>query len=232
MRYKWILAILFWFIGGPIGAVIGFFLGSWFDNKNSYKSSSRGKFIYAFTMLSAAVMKADQKIKRSELDYVKSFLLANFGKDDTVQALKTLKEMLNKELNIDEVCYQIKLSMTESSKLQLIHYLYGIANADRNIDQREIRVIEEIAMKIGLSRAEHNSVKSMFIVQNDSAYEILGIHKSASNEEIKKAFRAMAVKHHPDKVSHLGEDVQNTAKLKFQKINDAYNQIKRERGFI
>jgi DnaJ like chaperone protein len=232
MKYKWILAILFWFFGGPIGSIIGFFLGAWFDSRKTYKSSSRGRFVYAFTMLSAAVMKADQRIKRSELDYVKSFLLANFGKEDTIHALKLLKEMLNKDLKVDEVCYQIKLSMTESSKLQLIHYLYGIANADRNIDQREIIVIEEISMKIGLSRTEHNSVKNMFIVQNDSAYEILGIHKSATNEEVKKAFRAMAVKHHPDKVSQLGENVQNAAKLKFQKINDAYYQIKKERGFI
>ena len=61
-------------------------------------------------------------------------------------------------------------------------------------------------------------------------YEILGVGKSASDDEIKKAFRKLAVKYHPDKVSQMGEDVQKAAKEKFQKLNAAYETIKKQRG--
>lgn len=183
-------------------------------------------------MLSAAVMKADSRIKKSELNFVKNFLLVNFGKEDTIKALKTLKDLLNKDINIDEVCNEIRISMPGASKLQLIHYLYGIAKSDGHLDQREINIIETISRKIGLTQSEYNSVKYMFVENNDSAYEILGVPKSATNDEIKKAYRQMAVKYHPDKVSHLGEDVQNAAKQKFQKLNDAYNKIKKERNIV
>ena len=61
-------------------------------------------------------------------------------------------------------------------------------------------------------------------------YEVLGISKGASSEEIKKAFRKMANKYHPDKVSHLGKEIQKNAEEKFKAVNDAYQKIKDARG--
>ena len=70
----------------------------------------------------------------------------------------------------------------------------------------------------------------MFVKNTESAYKILEISPEASNEEVKKAYKRMAIKYHPDKVSHLGEDVQRQAKEKFQQLNAAYEEIKKERG--
>lgn len=120
--------------------------------------------------------------------------------------------------------------MNNALKLQVIHYLYGIAASDGLIHKDEIDIIGQISLKIGLSDREHNSVKSMFIEETNSAYEILGVSRTATNDEIKKSYRSMAIKHHPDKVANMGEDIENAAKKKFQTINDAYNKIKAERG--
>ena len=229
---KWIGGAVGWALGGPIGGLLGFFIGSFFDGNSVATKSHRDDFIRSFLVLSAAVMKADEKIKKSELEFVKQFLLANFGKEHTLNALQILKELLNKDIPLNEVCDQIKINMPHSSKLQLIHYLFGIANADGHIDDREINVIAIIAERTGLSQTEFNSVKNMFIKNTDSAYKILGISKSASIEEIKTAYRKMAITYHPDKVSNLGDDVQEAAKQKFQKVNEAYNQIKKERNFV
>ncbi len=75
-----------------------------------------------------------------------------------------------------------------------------------------------------------NSVFAMFGAGADDAYKILGIEKDASDDDVKKAYRSMAMKHHPDKVANLGEDVRKAAEEKFKSIQNAYERIKRERG--
>jgi DnaJ like chaperone protein len=83
---------------------------------------------------------------------------------------------------------------------------------------------------MGISEKDFESIKAMFFKDTKSAYKILEITPDASDEELKKAYRKMAIKYHPDKVSHLGEDVQKAAKEKFQQLNAAYEAIKKERG--
>ncbi len=70
----------------------------------------------------------------------------------------------------------------------------------------------------------------MFVPETDSSYKILEIERTASNDEVKKAYRKMAMKYHPDKVSHLGEDYRKSADEKFKKVNEAYEKIKKERN--
>ena len=168
---------------------------------------------------------------KSELYYVKTYLLQTFGEDDTVQALKLLREILNKPIPLIEVCSQIRIHVDYASRLQLIHLLYGIALADGIISPEEVTTIEEVSFRLGISAADMSSIKSMFIEDLDSAYKVLEIDKSTSNDEIKKAYRSMALKYHPDKVAYLGDDIRKTANDKFQKVNEAYEKLKKERGF-
>jgi DnaJ like chaperone protein len=237
-RYgKWIGGGLGFVLGGPIGALIGFFLGSAVDNTKvhvntqSGTTSSRGDFGVSLLVLAAAVMKADGVIKKSELNYVKQNLVNNFGPDSAKEMLQVLKELLNKDIPLTDVCYQIKNQMQYSARVQLIHFLYGIANADRELHISELKIIEEIGQLLGVTIKDRQSIKSMFVEETDSSYKILNVDKDASNDDIKKAYRKKAVEYHPDKVSHLGEDVQKAAKEKFQKLNEAYEKIKKERGF-
>jgi len=243
-KWKWILGGLTWVLTGPIGGLVGFLIGSAIDglssidiseNTQSYANRTRhteqGDFVVVLLTLSAAVMKADNVVKKSELEYVKGFLVQNFGKDKTLEALQILKHMLETDIPLDDVCRQIRYNMNNSLKLQLLHYLFGIANADNEIVKEELNVLKRIAFGIGISEYDFNSIKSMFIVVGkDSDYEILGITKDATNEEIKKAYKKMAMKHHPDKVAGMGEEVTRKATEKFQAINEAYERIKKERN--
>jgi DnaJ like chaperone protein len=113
-----------------------------------------------------------------------------------------------------------------------MHFLFGIAQADGSITIQEQSVIDNISYYLGIQGADYFSIKSMFVQETDSSYKILGVNKDASDEEVKKAYRKMAVKYHPDKVSYLGEDVQDAAKEKFQKVSEAFEKIKKERGFV
>ena len=125
---------------------------------------------------------------------------------------------------------EIKKNMQYESRLELLHFLYQIAKSDGNIDKSELSLIERIANFLGISSADAQSIKSTFYDDLDSAYKILEISPSATDEEVKKAYKKMAVKYHPDKVSHLGEDVQKSATEKFKKVNEAYERIKKQRN--
>lgn len=235
MKYaKWIGGGLGWAVGGPLGALFGFALGSLIDTSQEadekMTASGPGDFNMALIALTAAVAKADGKVMKSELNFIKNFWIENFGEYATKHMLKILRETVKKDIPIPEVCMQIRTHMPKSQLLHLVHYLFGIAQADGVVDKSEIRVIEEIANHFGVPKAEYESIKAMFFQDTDKHYRILGVSKESSDSEIKKAYRSMAMKYHPDKVSHLGEQHAKRAKEKFQEVQEAYKAIKKERN--
>ena len=191
---------------------------------------NQNDFAMALLVLSGAVMKADGKIVKSELEYVKHFLKQQFPPEFAQQQIRSFKDVLQKDFNIQSVCNDINGVMSMQQRGMLVQYLFGIANADGHIDAKEVDVISRISSYLGLSSADFEQLKGMFYRDTDSDYKSLGIEKSATNDEVKKAYRKMAVKHHPDKYSQMGDEHQKAAKEKFQKIQEAYEAIKKERG--
>ncbi len=227
-----------WWILGPVGAILGFIAGSFaegvaseFNEGERPGGDPRDGFVVSLLVLIAAVMKADGKVVKSELDFVKTYLLRAFGENKASKALIMLRDILNKEIPLEQVCHQISQHVDYNSKVQLIHMLFGVANADGHIPESEQRILRQIANGIGVMQPDFDSVLNMYVKNTDSAYKILEIEPTATVEEIKKAYRKMAVKFHPDKVAHLGEEFQTSAKEKFQKVNEAFETLKKERGF-
>ena len=239
---KWLGGGLGWALGGPVGAIIGFALGSMLDNSEvtvsrggktrTYSSASAtvNDFTASLLVLSAAVMKSDGKVLKSELDFVRRFFIQQFGEAKANEDMLLLKEILKKEIPVSDVCSQIKQFMPLASRLQLIHYLYGLSKADGQIHQSEVSAIEQIAYYLGINSADMNSIKAMYYRDTQSDYKILEVEESASDEEIKKAYRKMALKFHPDKVAQEGEAVVKAATEKFKKVQEAYENVKKRRG--
>jgi len=238
---KWVAGGLGWAFFGPIGGIVGFIVGSAFDASDTLKlsegkgpssSTTRGDFMVSLLVLTAAVMKADGAVKKAELDYVKRYMLHSFGSEGSQDAIRMLRDILKQEIPVQDVSRQIGMHMDYSSRLQLLHYLFGISSADGQTSKHEVELIQVIASNMGIGQSDFNSIKSMFYKDTHTAYSILGVSPDSTDDEVKKAYRKMAVEYHPDKVSYLGEDVQNSAKEKFQKINQAYDSIKKQRGFV
>jgi len=233
---KWILGGLGWALGGPIGGIVGFSLGAISeDATKAYKPETHTRpndFSVAMLVLCAAVMKADNRILKSELDYVRQFFIRQFGHNIAGNRMLLLREMLKQEIPVAEVCAQIKQNVDSSSRLQLLHLLFGVAAADGSVNNEETGTIRQIAYLLGINERDYVSIQSMFVKVRDdnAAYKILEIEKSASDEEVKKAYRRMAMKYHPDKVFSLGPEFQKDAQEKFKKINEAYEEIKKKRG--
>ena len=235
---KWIGGGLGWVMGGPIGGLLGFLVGSMVDSSTFRVSTDTsedvrttpGGFGVTLIVLIAAVMKADGKVLKSELDFVKQFFVRQFGRDSASEATMMLKDLLKQEIPLMDVCRQIARNMDYSSRLQLLQLLFNVSLADGTVHQSEQEIINRISVNIGISSADFTSIRNMFIPETDSSYKILEIEPSATDDKVKKAYRRMAMKYHPDKVSHLGEDFRKTADEKFRKVNEAYERIRKERN--
>jgi len=223
--------------GGWIGGILGMALGSMFDegksgsSKKIYGSSTRrGDYAASLLVLVAAVMKADGRVMKSELDYVKNYFYTRFGQETANEALAMLKDILKKEIPVREVTHQMNQRLDYSYRLEMIHFLFGIAAADSGIAETEKQLIRKIAKYLNITDSDMESIQAMFISASDATFKILEIETNASDDEVKKAYRRMAMKYHPDKVSHLGEDFKKVAQEKFRKVKDAYDSIKKQRG--
>lgn len=224
------------FLGLILGSVVDEYLTKPGERRSgihfSINTGQSIDFNYALLALSAAVMQSDGKTTRSELDYVRNFFLRQFGEEKTRQNLLILRDLLKQPVSLENICFPLRQNMQYNGRIQLLHYLFGIAHADGNFTRVEEQTLSHIAQLLGIGITDFRSVAAMFVpASNDAAYEILGVSPNATVDEIKKAYRAMAVKYHPDKVSHLGEDVRKAAEEKFKKLQAAYEDIKKMRGF-
>lgn len=245
---KWVGLGLGWALGGPIGGVLGLVFGSMFDgmqggSSHQFQSGAHpydigagerktrpGDFAASLIILAAAVMKADGKVLKSELDYVKQFFNQQFGEQLAIDNMLLLREVLKQDVNVQQVAQQIRQYMDAASRLQLLHFLFGISGADGHVHSKEVEEIRKISNFLGIRTPDFESIKAMFYKDVYSSYKVLETTPDASDDEVKKAYRKMATKYHPDKVNHLGPEFQKAAKEKFQQVQAAYEQIKKERG--
>ena len=233
---KWIGASIGWAFLGPIGGILGLVLGSIFDPLSKKKSSSfqsktkPGDFEISLLLLSAIVIKADGVKDKRELDYVRNHFIRMYGRARANNAFKLFKKLNNlSKIPTRKVCLQIRSMMDHPSRLQLLHFLFGVAQADGIVLESEVMMINKISTYLGINISDFESIKAMFYKDIDSAYRVLEIRSTASDQEIKNAYRKMAKKYHPDKVAHLGVEHQKGAEEKFKKVHQAYILIKKRR---
>jgi DnaJ like chaperone protein len=240
---KWILGGLGLALYGPLGALIGFVIGTLIDHyrqpvveEPAYRRPTTDPFsgndlVMSLVVLSAALMRADGRVTQRELDHVRRFFVAQFGVHKAGELLLVMRDVLKREIPVDEVCQQIRQSMPYAVRLQLVHYLVGLANADGRLDRYELDLLRQMARHMGIDDKDLGSLSAMYRTGDpNAAYEVLEITAAATDEEVKKAYRRMAMKYHPDKVAQEGEDVQRAANEKFKKVQEAYETIQKQRG--
>ena len=247
---KWIGGAVGWALGGPIGGVLGYWLGKMFSDdslsmesagtlggpkgrgrRNQGRSTRAGDFALSMVVLSAAVMQADERVLKSELDYVKQFFRTNFGQAQAEQLTLALREALKSPVDVRGVCMQIRAHMPHAKRLLLLQYLYGIAQADGNVDPREVELIRGMAATLGISDKDRSSIEAPFHSDTPDPYTVLEVARDASDTDLKKAYRRLALKFHPDKVRDMGDAYAKQAEARFLEVQDAYETVKKLRGF-
>lgn len=241
--FKWILVVLgFMFFRFP-GAILGFIVGTLIDNWNRSSGGfntvfsgegqrvSPGDFELNLLSLASLVIKADGKVSQSEMAYVQSYFVQAYGKERANATFRTFNEVIkNREISPQRIGLYLQQRTRYEVRLQILHFLFSIAQADGRVSDAELNQLSEISECLKLSRRDFESIKAMFFKSADNAYKILEIEKSATDAEVKTAFRTMAKKYHPDKLQHMDAAYQKGAREKFHKVQEAYEQIQKERG--
>ena len=234
-------------LGGPIGAALAVVITSMVDSSKALPadSSSEGQGARAkgrrsnaadikvsLLVLIACVMKVDGHVKKSELELVKRFLVRNYGEQGALEALQILKSLLDQDMDPMAVAGQIADNVNYSTRSELLHFLFDLANTDGEFADSELQMIERVAGALRVSAADYRALAALYQKGKDPnwAYVALEIEPGATNEEVKKAYRRMAMKYHPDKVAGAGEEMREKATEKFRAINEAYEHIKSQRG--
>lgn len=243
--FKWIFAVLGFAVGGLRGAFLGYLLGLIVDrffpmqvrggtnyNQGRPQRVSAGDFELNLLSLSAIVIKADGGISQRELDYVRAFFVQQFGKHRANAAFRTFNDIANnQQVEAASVSAYLRRRTSYEMRLQILHFLFGVANADGKILNPEIATLERIAGYLNINIHDFGSIKAMFVKSVDNSYKILEIEKDATEAEIKKAYRTMVKKYHPDKLVDMDEAYKKGAREKFNKVQEAYDKIRQERGF-
>ena len=249
---KWIGGYLGWSAFGPLGGILGFIIGVLFDTAvnsgegnplrltdEQSQQGDRNSFFISMLVLSAYIVKADGKVMHSEMELVRGMLRQNFGEPAAQQGDQIMRQLFAEQdrqgtsvyrQRIQQACQQIASHVDYSGRLQLLNFLVMIAQADGCVDQVEVTALKEVAQWMQMSPQE---VDAMLHLEGDTledAYTVLGVSPDATDEELRKAYRRLALEHHPDRVAKLGDDVRRAAEKKFQEINAAKERIWKARG--
>ncbi|MDN0054244.1 TerB family tellurite resistance protein [Bacteroides caecigallinarum] len=249
---KWIGGLMGFVTMGPLGALAGFAIGSLFDNANentiegSYSQNEyagqRNSFLFSMLVMASYIIRADGRIMHSEMEFVRQFLRNNFGEIAVSEGEQILLNLFEQRKQMDksnpmafkntihECGAQIASNMSYEERLQLLRFLTQIAQSDGNVCKEEIDALKEVALAMGMSQQEVESMLNMRGKSLDEAYKVLEISPDATDEEVRAAYKKMALKHHPDRVATLGEDIRKAAEEKFQDINNAKERIYKARG--
>ena len=256
---KWIGGFFGLLSGGPIGALAGFILGALFDamdtrgiepmggtytgqSQETINQGTRNGFLFSMLTLASYVIKADGKIMHSEMELVRTFLRQNFGEQAVTQGEDILRKLFERQKQVDaqqpgayrqtisDCCQQLASVLTEAQRLQMLTFLAAIAKADGNVHSAEVQALRDITTLLHLSEADLNSMLNLGATTLDEAYKVLEVSPDATDDEVKAAYKQMVVKHHPDRVASLGEDIRKAAEEKMRKINEAKELIYTARG--
>lgn len=254
---KWIGGVMGFMAMGPLGALAGFAIGSLFDTAASAPdlveenggysaqdgyAGQRNSFLFSLLVMASYIIRADGRIMHSEMEFVRQFLRTNFGEAAVAQGEQILLNLFEQrkqmyrtdpsafKRTIHDCGAQIAANLSYEERLQLLSFLARIAQSDGNVCAEEIEALKEVALAMGLSLQEVDSMLSLKGNSLDEAYKVLEVSPSATDDEVRAAYRRLALKHHPDRVATLGEDIRKAAEEKFQAINNAKERIYKARG--
>jgi DnaJ like chaperone protein len=227
--------------GGPFGAILGTITGDFFD-KTTLRQIPTGRpssnherslnFITHLVGILVSIAKADGHVSTQEINVIeRAFVSFGFKGEDLSFIRNLINQTSRVDLDLRAVCYEFKQYSSYEERLSLLRIVYLVAFADKELHPNEERMINDIIGLVEIDVDDAFEIRAEFCSDSDKNYQILNVTRSASIDDIKKSYRHLSKQYHPDRVSHLGDEFARLASDKFQIINNAYEEIKKEKGF-
>ena len=233
---KWLGAGLGWAVGGPVGGLLGFFAGKLIEQGNGDNANSITQGLTEFeinlAVLASHLIKIDGRISLEEVTFVTDFLNTHFDSNYSARRTQMVNHCMQKEYDLSAACDQIRVNTPYATRVQVIHFLFDVALCDGELNERENYFIFRIAGYLNVNDVEFKRIKTertAQVVAQVSVYEVLGVQRSASMEEIRNAYRKLVLKYHPDRNKTATEQEKKELSIRFQRIHEAYEQIKKDR---
>eukprot|EP01047_Picozoa_sp_COSAG01_P013862 COSAG01_NODE_662_length_14431_cov_31.385775_9_plen_271_part_00 len=201
-------------------------------------TKERSKFMELLVRILIQAVQADGKVDQRELQIIRQFFQVNLRltKMDMVWVNDLMQHALKSKTSLIALCQEFS-QFDPQAKLILLELVYQVVASDNVITRSEETFIERLVSLLRINRHDHERIRRHYQRQesnndqqstkSESYYDILGINKNASSEEIKKAYKTACKKYHPDKVQHLGDEFRKVAETKIKKINAAYAALRR-----
>ena len=254
MSTKLIGIIIGAIVAGPIGAIVGFLLGMYVDSQMGYRSKKpfrwqRGfsaQYLEAMFTLMGYVAKADGQISQNEIalagEMMRRLRLSTAQK---IQAMRWFYNGKNQQFNLDATLQQLKAARFGIQNRLLIQCLSSMVSVNGRVHPEQKKILLHICTYLGLPAPQfyhqhyqqnggQRQARNPFSQVNPvtSAYKTLGVSQKTSNDEVKKAYRRLMSKHHPDKLAskQASDEEVKQASAKTHAIRSAYEAVMQSRG--
>jgi DnaJ like chaperone protein len=248
-------------IAGPFGTLFGGLIGHFFDRAAEERrflgtdagarlspeeeawrrsadpvSQAQINFLTCLIGLSVTVASIDGRVKAAQIDAMRDFFRRNFSfpvaDQDLIQRLIDEMYRNRDRIDVQGLCAYYAAVSTPEGRVLLLRLLFQIARS-RSVGMTRVQedLIHRIALLLGLGEHGFRQVRAEFVRESGRAYTVLGIGRTAGIEEIKSAYRQLSLANHPDKVANLGPEFVKVAEERFKAIQEAYEEIRREKGF-
>lgn len=212
-----------------------------YDNNKGFERPK--DFETSLLVLASVIIKADGYINEVELNYVRNYFANTYGKEKANEAFRKFRSIIKERISTRQICAEIRHFMPYVARVQLVKFLFGVAYADGQVTEAEELEIRKIASYMLLTQHDYVTLRGVYYrhgerrrytttysQNSDYEYEVLGLTESATEEEIKKAYRRLVKKYHPDRLQNASNEDLRVAKEKFQQIQSAYEKIKQKRN--
>lgn len=233
------------FLGGPLGAVIGGLIGHYVkdaplgdgeeparEDPSLRQHQQELYFTANLVGILTAMSRVDGEIQREEVQAIRSFFYDRLGyRGESLEIVRDLvKQFLKTGVDVDALCRDLSRRADYPTRLLLIECLRDVARADGTLNSAEQAFLDRIGFLLGIAPEDAAGLRARSAGAGKE-YEVLGVAPSAGQQEVKRAYREMVKKYHPDRVAHLGEEFRKLAHDKFLEVQAAYDRIRKSAGW-